>query len=289
MSESLSGWLALREAADWAARSEMLVQRVRGVVAQTGTVSGLDLCTGTGSNLRYLMGRLPARQRWLVVDRDDALLKEVPRRLSRWAEAHGYSVRPDGRITDLRGDRFECQVETRQMNLERLDAEIFEGRHLVTASALLDLVSESWLRLLAGRCRTVRAAVLFTLTYDGRSACNPVEPEDDMVRDLMNRHQMTDKGLGGPASGPQAWAVAERAFREAGYRVESASSDWSLKPSEQRFQRELIEGWARAGNEIAPQHAETIAGWLRRRLDHLAAGRSRIVVGHRDMAAWVEG
>ena len=56
---------------------------------------------------------------------------------------------PDGRITDLRGDRFECQVETRQMNLERLDAEIFEGRHLVTASALLDLVSESWLRLLA--------------------------------------------------------------------------------------------------------------------------------------------
>jgi hypothetical protein len=288
MSESLSGWLAQREAADWAARSEMLVQRVRDVVAHTGTVSALDLCTGTGSNLRYLMGRLPARQRWLVVDRDDALLPEVPIRLSRWAEAHGYSVRPDGRITDLRGDRFECHVETRQMNLARLDAEIFEGKHLVTASALLDLVSESWLRLLAGRCRTVGAAVLLTLTYDGRSACNPVEPEDDMVRELMNQHQMTDKGLGGPASGPQAWAVAERAFREAGYRVEGASSDWSLKPSEQRFQRELIEGWARAGREIAPQHAETIADWLRRRLDHLAAGRSRIVVGHRDMAAWVE-
>jgi hypothetical protein len=289
MSESLSGWLALREAADWAARSEMLVQRVRDVIAQTGTVSGLDLCTGTGSNLCYLMGRLPARQRWLVVDRDDALLEEVPGRLSRWAEAHGYSVRPNGRITDLRSDRFECQVETRPMNLERLDAEIFEGRHLVTASALLDLVSESWLRLLAGRCRAVGAAVLFTLTYDGRSACNPIEPEDDLVRELMNRHQMTDKGLGGSASGPQAWAVAERAFREAGYRVEGALSDWSLKPSEQRFQRELIEGWARAGSEIAPQHAETIADWLRRRLDHLAAGRSRIVVGHRDMVAWVEG
>jgi len=288
MSESLSGWLALREGADWAARSEMLVQRVRDVVAQTGTVSGLDLCTGTGSNLRYLMDRLPARQRWLVVDRDDALLEEVPDRLSRWAQAHGYSVRPDGRITHLHGDRFECQVETRQMNLDRLDAEIFDGRHLVTASALLDLVSESWLRMLAGRCRTVGAAVLFTLTYDGRSSCNPAEPEDDMIRELMNRHQMTDKGLGGPAFGPQAWAVAERAFREAGYRVEGTSSDWSLKPSEQRFQRKLIEGWARAGNEIAPQHVETIADWLRRRLDHVAAGRSRIVVGHRDMAAWVE-
>ena len=99
------------------------------------------------------------------------------------------------------------------MNLERLDAEIFEGRNLVTASALLDLVSESWLRLLAARCREAGATALFTLTYDGRSSCDPVEPEDELVRELMNLHQKTDKGLGGPADGPDAWAVAERAFR----------------------------------------------------------------------------
>jgi hypothetical protein len=175
------------------------------------------------------------------------------------------------------------------MALARLDAGIFDGRHLVTASALLDLASESWLRLLAVRCRAAGAAALFTLTYDGRSACDPVEPEDDMVRELMNQHQKTDKGLGGPAAGPDAWAVAERAFREAGYRVEGAPSDWSLEPSEQSFQRELIEGWARAAREIAPRHADTIADWLRRRLTHVGAAHSRIVVGHHDMAAWVAG
>jgi len=172
------------------------------------------------------------------------------------------------------------------MDLDRLDAGLFEGRNLVTASALLDLVSESWLRLLATRCREAGATALFTLTYDGRSSCDPVEPEDDMVRELMNMHQKTDKGLGGRAEGPDAWSVAERVFTEAGYRVECAPSNWSIGPPERAFQRMLIEGWARAAVEIAPERADTIADWLRRRLEHLEAGQSRIVVNHVDMVAW---
>jgi len=284
--ESLSDWLAVREPADLTARSATLVERVRHALASTDTVRGLDLCTGTGSNLRYLIDRLPGRQTWLAADRDARLLEELPTKLKTWADAHGYSMRTEGQVSSLRGGRCECDVETRAMDLNRLDAGLFEGRNLVTASALLDLVSESWLRLLAARCREASAIALFTLTYDGRSSCDPVEPEDDMVRDLMNVHQKTDKGLGGRAEGPDAWSVAARVFTEAGYRVECAPSDWSIGPSERTFQRMLIEGWARVAVEIAPARADTIADWLGRRLEHLEAGRSRIVVNHVDMVAW---
>ena len=286
MDESLSDWLAVREPADVTARSATLVERVRHALASTDTVRGLDLCTGTGSNLRYLIDRLPGRQTWLAADRDARLLEELPTKLKTWADAHGYSMRTEGQVSSLRGGRCECDVETRAMDLDRLDAGLFEGRNLVTASALLDLVSESWLRLLATRCREAGATALFTLTYDGRSSCDPVEPEDDMVRELMNMHQKTDKGLGGRAEGPDAWSVAERVFTEAGYRVECAPSNWSIGPPERAFQRMLIEGWARAAVEIAPERADTIADWLRRRLEHLEAGRSRIVVNHVDMVAW---
>jgi hypothetical protein len=284
--ESLSDWLAVREPADWNSRSAPLVDRVRHAIGSPETLRVLDLCTGTGSNLRYLLDRLPGRQQWLVVDRDAQLLDKLLETLDAWAAAQGCSARTVGRVSYLRGERCECDVETREMDLDRLDAELFAGRHLVTASALLDLVSESWLKLLASRCREVGATALFTLTYDGRSSCDPLEPEDDMVRALMNVHQKMDKGLGGPAEGPDAWAVAEQAFKDAGYRVECAASDWSIAPSEQMFQRMLIEGWARAAREIAPLRADTIADWLRRRLAHLAAGRSRIVVNHVDMVAW---
>jgi len=284
--ESLSEWLAVREPADCAARSATLVERVRHALASSDTVHVLDLCTGTGSNLRYLIDRLPGRQTWLAADRDARLLEELPAKLKTWADGRGYSTRTEGQVSSLRGGRCECDVETRAMDLNRLDAGLFEGRNLVTASALLDLVSESWLRLLAARCREAGAIALFTLTYDGRSSCDPVEPEDDFVRELMNVHQKTDKGLGGRAEGPDAWSVAERAFTEAGYRVECAPSDWSIGPSERTFQRMLIEGWARAAVEIAPERADSIADWLRRRLEHLEAGLSRIVVNHVDMVAW---
>jgi hypothetical protein len=114
-----------------------------------------------------------------------------------------------------------------------------------------------------------------------------VEPEDDMVRDLMNRHQKTDKGLGGPAAGPDATTRAEQCFVEAGYQVRHEPSDWTLAPAEADVQKLLIDGWMQAATEMAPDRASTIARWRVRRLAHLDAGRSRVIVGHDDLAAWL--
>jgi hypothetical protein len=287
MDDSLSEWLALREAADWASRSERLVRRVNHALASKKTIRALDLCTGTGSNLRYLIDRLSGEQQWLAADRDATLLKEVPERLSSWARLRNRSIRIEGCVTRIDGDAFSCAVETRQMNLNGLDTDLFEGRDLVTASALLDLVSESWLRLLAERCREAQAAALFTITYNGGSSCDPVEPEDEMVRSLMNLHQKNDKGLGGPAAGPDAAREAERVFGDAGYSVESAPSDWVIEPGALAFQRMLIQGWAQAATEMAPARRGAIDDWLQRRLAHVDAGRSRIVVNHVDLVAWL--
>jgi hypothetical protein len=288
MDESLSHWLGLREPADIAARSEALTRTIAGAMPSGEQVCVLDLATGTGSNIRYLMDRLPGRQRWLAVDRDAALLADLRERMSSWGAGRGYNVRTGPGSCIIRGDRLECDIETRQMDLGTLDdREIFAGRDLVTASALLDLVSAQWLRALATECRAAGAAVLFTLTYDGRSSCVPVEPEDDFVRDLMNQHQKRDKGLGGPAAGPDAVACAERCFADAGYRVQREPSDWTLGPAVAALQRMLIDGWANAATEMAPDRLATITRWRARRLAHVDAGRSRLVVGHHDLGAWL--
>lgn len=287
MDDSLSGWLALREPADVAARSVPLTRAIRDMLPHDGPSRVLDLATGTGSNIRYLADHLSGHQTWLAVDHDAALLAELPARMSAWAAVRGYAVAVEPGALVISGAGLHCHIaETRRLDLGALaDATIFAGAHLVTASALLDLVSETWLRALADRCRASGAAALFALTYNGQSSCVPSEPEDDAVRQLMNRHQKTDKGFGA-AAGPDATDDAARAFAAVGYRVRREASDWVLPPDARGLQRRLIEGWAEAAAEIARDQSAAIDAWLARRLAHVEAGRSQLTVGHEDLAAW---
>ena len=288
MDEALAGWLGLREATDWASRSGSLTRKTAAHLESHEIVHVLDLATGTGSNLRYLLERLPPRQRWLLVDRSADLLSLVSERTAAWAAARGYAVRATTDGFALEGNGLDCVVSTRQMDLNLpLDASLFAGRHLVTGSAILDLVSESWLRALADCCRHAGAAVLFALTYDGNSSFTPPEPEDELLRDLLNAHQLRDKGLGGPATGPTAHAMAKAAFEDAGYVAHAVSSNWAIDTSQREFQELLIEGLAGAGLEQRPELAGAIKGWLARRQMHITDGRSQAIVGHDDLAAWL--
>ncbi|MDA1183552.1 MAG: class I SAM-dependent methyltransferase [Acidobacteria bacterium] len=287
MDESLSEWLRRRESADAVARSSAVTRAAVDALPGGEALRILDLATGRGSNIRFLAGRLPGPQQWLAVDRSPALLDSLREVMTAWGEARGCRVRNEASRYGIRGVDMACDIETREVDLGRLDRdEIFVGRHLVTASALLDLVSESWLQALAARCRDVGAVGLFTITYNGRCACVPAEPEDDMVRDLMNLHQKGDKGLGGPAAGPDASACAERSFLDVGYRVRREPSDWVLTSEDADVQRTLIEGWAEAATEMGPDRGSVISDWRARRLAHVDAGRSRLTVGHDDLAAW---
>lgn len=287
MDESLSEWLRRRESADVAARAPAVTQAAVDALPAEKVLRIVDLATGRGSNIRFLAERLPAAQQWVAVDRSPALLAVLHDTMAAWGEGLGYTVRREESRCGVRGVDMECDVETRELDLGRLDRDtIFVGRHLVTASALLDLVSESWLQTLAARCRDVGAVALFTITYNGRFSCVPGEPEDEMVRGLMNRHQNRDKGLGGPAAGPDAPASAEQAFLAVGYSVRREASDWKLTSADAYVQRTLIEGWAEAATEMAPDEVLLISDWRARRLAHVDAGRSHLTVGHDDLAAW---
>jgi hypothetical protein len=287
--EALARWLVRREALDAASRSELLADRISSWLGSRDPVRLVDLATGTGSNIRYLAERLPGRrQQWLAIDRSATLLSRLTSRMDAWATTRGYTFLPAGTGCAIRGSDWECQVETRQMDLGMLSEDgRFGTPDVVTASSLLDLVSESWLRSLAAHCRRWRAAALFAITYNGRSSCSPPDQDDALVLRLFNRHQRTDKGLGGPAAGPDAVAAVVRCFGDAGYLVGQEPSDWHIGADERELQKELIEGWAEAAAAIAPDSARTIAAWRERRLRHVEDGASEVIVGHEDVAAWL--
>jgi hypothetical protein len=256
-------WLALREAIDWRSRSPLVTEIVASRVPRDRVVRAVDLAAGAGSNMRFVARRLPQPQEWLLLDHDAGLLEH--------ARQHAGVA-----------------IETRVVDLSEVDelSELVSGRDLVTASALLDLVSEEWLRAVCSMCHRQRSLVLFALSYDGRMTCAPEDPKDELVRSLVNHHQRTEKSFG-RALGPDASARASNILDGLGYDVVRDRSDWVLDQESNELQRQLIEGWAVAATEIAPIETELIAAWRARRLEHLRTGESSITVGHEDLVAFI--
>jgi len=271
-----ASWLALREPHDHAARADELTQqlcrylRSRSADSDKGAIRVLDLACGTGSSLRYLAPRLGASQHWTMVDRDPALLARLC-----------GEERPQVAIEPVCLDLVE--------DLERLP---LAGVDLITASALLDLVSAGWLERLVAAVLDARKqqparsgppALLFALSYDGSVIWQPALPEDGAAVALFNRHQRSDKGFG-PALGPSAAGEAALQLQAAGFTVTQASSTWRLGPADTAIQREFLAGIAGAAATLASESTR-VQAWLQERLALVDRGHSAVEVGHQDVLA----
>jgi SAM-dependent methyltransferase len=252
-----AAWLALREPVDHRSRAAELLAPLRAWWDGQPSSEIVDLGCGTGSNLRYLAPHVPDAARWTLIDHDATLLARVTAPLG---------------VSTLRAIRRD---------LTAWDFAEVRSSRLVTASALLDLVSERWLSALVDACVDARSAALFALTYDGRIEWSSPDRDDTLVTDAVNAHQRRDKGFG-PALGPTASAVAERLFRARGYDVRLVTSDWLLGQADAELAEALIEGWAGAAGEQQPEHAERLRAWARRRADDAAV---TFRVGHQDLLA----
>ena len=117
-------WLDLREPADAAARDPELVERLRRHLPSAGCLVIHDLGCGAGSMGRWLAPLLPGPQHWVLHDRDEDLLDAAAAELPGPA-AEGASV----------------SVETRASDVALLRPGDLADASLVTASALLDLLT----------------------------------------------------------------------------------------------------------------------------------------------------
>jgi len=263
MSGFSAEWLALREPVDAASRNPELTSRLIEWRAPLDTLSVLDLASGTGANFRFLAPVLGGEQHWRLIDHDPALLAR------------------SGGLPPKRGWRIERQSLDLARDWESLD---LQGVHLVTASALIDLVSVDWLKRLAQRCQEIQAVVFIVLSYDGVLAWDPVLEGDETVRQWVNRHQHSNKGFG-PALGPQAAPELKAILERLGYRVELRSSPWRLGPERRTMQAALLSDWVKAAGEIAPDEAAWLNQWAAQRRGLIEQGDSRLWVGHWDLLA----
>ncbi len=153
---------------------------------------------------------------------------------------------------------------------------------LITASALIDLVGEPWLRRLVALRAAADAALHIVLTYDGRIEWQPKLDGDEAMLAAINRHQRGDKGFG-PALGPDA-ADTLRALlvRERGELLVDPS-DWLLGENDREIQLALLDGYTTAAMLVSAERCREIEAWAVRRRQLIGEGCSQLRVGHLDL------
>lgn len=271
-------WLRLREPADAAARSRSLAGSVTRLLA--ASVSALppvepsrgptvihDLGSGTGSMTRWLAPRLAGPQRWVLHDVDSDLLARAYVR----AELGGL-------------DRPPVRVEARHGDVTRLDRAELVGAALVTASALLDLLSRGQLECVVRSCVAAQCPALLTLTVVGRVELSPPDPWDADIGDAFNAHQRR-RTTSHELLGPDAVPAAVDAFSGHGYDVSVQPTPWVLGAADAALTAAWLAGWVAAACEARSALRGGGPAYLRRRHAQAMAGLLRVTVHHQDLLA----
>ena len=255
--EFSTGWLSLREPADAAARATELLEPLRAALKGRSTLVIRDLGCGTGSLGRWLAPQLPGPQRWVLEDRDPALLA--------YAATHMPAA-------------ADVAVETRVGDVTALTAADLAGTDLVTCSALLDILTAAEVEALAEACAGARCAALLTLSVVGEVGFEPADPLDRPIADAFNAHQRRTHGTR-RLLGPDSGEAARRAFERVGASVTVAASPWRLGRDQSALTAEWLDGWLAAAAEERPDLA--IDAYRSRRQE----GDLAVTVGHTDLLA----
>lgn len=276
-------WLALREPVDAKARSQHLVGlavawlTTKRHTARSKPLEIVDLGCGRGSNVCFLAPLWGGPQHWQLIDHDPVLLQQAHERCA---------VLRDG-------DTQPVTVKTLICSLTELPSRWPVQADVISASALLDLVSAEWLDVLVARCAEHRQALLIALSITGKWHLTDARdaprhgPDDAYIHALFNAHQQRDKGFGA-ALGGRAHVELVKRLNAAGFYVEEAASPWRLKAGQvdhTALLHPLIDGWAQAAIEQAPEAHERINAWRTQRLAQVEAGELGAFVDHRDMWA----
>ena len=258
-------WLNLREASDHKARDRHLLKTAANWLNDLKSKDKVivDLGSGTGSTIRGLQRytTLAPSIQWRLVDNDPELLAEA---------VHRHSE--------------EYSIESFLVDLSATQKLPLESASLITASALLDLVSENFIRDL---CQLIKennedrpVGFYSALNYDGCIRWTPFHPLDASILMNFNADQRRDKGFG-PALGPDATDFLTRQFHCTKFQCLSAKSPWLLGAADYLLTESLINGISGVAIQTDELTNSDILDWKTFRMKNVRNGTC--FLGHTDI------
>lgn len=278
-------WLHERYRFDVAARNPKVEAACLQYLARHPNISIIDIGAGTGANFIYLSEKLPQSQQWALVELNPSLLKRARERLKIWAAAKGYAVREERQSLDFQRNEQHIHVQFLQGSFLELPQLLQpEQYHLVTASAVFDLLSAQMLSKLIQTFHQNRLALLATLNYESM-AYLPTDAEDGHWIGLYEAHMQREQDFG-RALGPECSDFLENGYAQLPTaQVIRAPSRWQIEPTDSFMHVHMLQFLEKSLLEMTSMghSGKGLDTWLQRKKAQLQARQLRLSVTHSDL------
>jgi len=231
----------------------------------TGRLVIHDLGGGSGAMGRWLAPRLGGPQHWVIHDRDPDVLDVA-----------------DADLPGPAADGSAVTVETRRSDIASPAPEDLACASLITASALLDMLTADELAAMLGACTEIGCPILLALTVVGRVVLTPADRLDTPMAAAFNAHQRRTTAAG-RLLGPDAVAAAVETLRATGAEVLVRPSPWRLDAAHADLTAEWLAGWVGAACEQEPALAAEAGAYVERRMAEASVGDLSVTVDHADL------
>ena len=179
--------------------------------------------------------------------------------------------------------RRDVAIETRLSDVTRLEPDDLAGATLITASALLDLLTRDELTRLIDACAGAGCPVLFALSVTGRVQLLPADPLDARIAAAFNDAPAPPDAARTPAR-PGCGGSRRRGLpRDRSRGRRPARARGGSGAAERDLAVEWLTGWIDAACEQEPELDAEADLYRRRRLHEAAAGALAVTVGHADL------
>lgn len=278
-------WLHERYRFDVAARNPEVEAACLQYFAQQDAINIIDIGAGTGANVVYLAEKLPQSQQWALVELNPTLLKYARARLTTWAIAKGYSVTETGNSLRLKRESKHIALHFIKGSFLELPKLLqLKDYHLVTASAVFDLLSKEMLQTLVQTFHKNRLAFLTTLNYESMSYL-PTDAADEYWIDLYEAHMQRQQAFG-QALGPNCGTYLETCFATlSNEQLLRAPSRWQIEPTDTAMHRHILQFLEKSLMEMTSMgHPDKgLTPWLRQKNQWLQSQQLRLTVAHSDL------
>jgi len=280
-SKPVSNWLTDRLEVDAIARNKKIEACFLKLIADKRTLNLIDLGSGTGGNLVYLLPKIKGNQNWHLIEQNAILIEACKQRLSKLFEVSDSS----NHTMSVKNDENTIHITWHHTDItEFLEHPSYQNNFdVITASALFDVLPKATFQKILDFTRSKKLILFGTLNYENTQFKNANE-SDNHYTQLYQQHMKLPQTYGIKMGGNCKTDIKSLFNENEKQQLIMEESNWLLDKSHSLMLTQLIQFFAESIPDLLTSNYEyqNFKNWIDLKNQQINKQELSVEVGHFD-------